>query len=177
MGGPYSAPDPAAAGRYGAAVSRSRARLAVALPLLVALLGACSDDDGGGDATTTTSPDRTVVGVVFDVGGLEDGGLNAATQAALDRAEQELGVEVEALEPGSSGEDRAELLDLLAEGDADLVLAVGSGAQAAAEASAGDHPDTPFVLVGGDAPSAANLTSLSFREEQAAYLAGAAADP
>jgi basic membrane protein A and related proteins len=157
------------------AVLRRHLRL-VAVPIVcVVLVAACSDDDDDGAVSTTTAVPVPTVAVVYDAGGLDDGGLNAGVQAAAGRAEAQLDVQVDELQPSSTGDDRAELVGLAAAGAADLVLAVGRDALGPVEEAAADHPDTRFVVVGGGEPEADNVTVLQLREEQAAYLAGAAA--
>jgi basic membrane protein A len=141
---------------------------------LAVLAGAC----GGGSSSTGddgASTQTLTVGLAYDVGGLGDGGPNDAALVGLSKAKDELGAEVQTFEPDSTGSDRADVIDLLAEGDADLVIGIGAGYGAAIQRAARQHPDTWFAIVDDDSISGKNIMSLGFMEEQSAYLVGAAA--
>ena len=67
------------------------------------------------------------VGLVFDVGGRGDKSFNDAAYAGLEAAKKELGdkIEIKYLEPSGSGENREQLLRLLAQDKVDLVFGIG----------------------------------------------------
>lgn len=145
-----------------------------ALVTSVVLLGACGGGSGsGGDGGSSTQ--TLTIGLAYDVGGLGDGGANDAALVGLSKAKDELGAEVQTFEPDSTGSDRADVIDLLAAGDADLVIGIGAGYGDAIAKAAREHPDTWFAIVDDDTISGPNIMSLAFMEEQSAYLAGAAA--
>lgn len=116
-----------------------------------------------------------MVGVVYDVGGLGDGGVNDLAFAALSRAEDRLGLSVEGIEPDGSGSDRTDLVRSLAGDRTGLVVALGHGARAAVDEVAEERPELRFVVVDDGVSSLPNVTSVVFAVEQGAYLAGAAA--
>jgi basic membrane protein A len=146
------------------------ARVALVLLVLLGLVAAACGGDDSGSADRRDQPFR--IGVLY--GGSGDPGADDGVRAGLALAKDQHHLDVEELEPDPSGADREVLLGSLAEDGVDLVLAVGPGTAAAVTAAAKTHPDQRFVVLGGVA-SGDNVTSLVFSDEQAAYLAGAAA--
>ena len=102
--------------------------------------------------------------MVYDVGGLGDGGVNDLAFTAFGRAEDAFGLSVDAIEPDLSGGDRAELVRTLAGDRTGLVIALGYGARAAVEEVAKEHPDTAFVVVDDGGATAANVPSVTVAE-------------
>lgn len=116
------------------------------------------------------------MGLVFDVGGRGDKSFNDSAFEGLVRAERELGVEVQYLEPVGA-EDREAALRLFAAQGMDLVIGVGFIFSSDVDAVAKDYPTVHFACV-DYAPRGAmppNVTGLAFREEEGALLVGAAA--
>lgn len=133
---------------------------------------------GGGDDGSTTGSGAAgsdEIGLVYDAGGLGDQGFNDAALLAVTRAEDELGVDVQTFEADEAGSDREELLRLFADQGYGLIVAVGAAFRPAVEAVAADHEDLTFLIVDDPGSALPNVASLDFAEEQAAYLAGAAA--
>ena len=77
-------------------------------------------------APTTTAGPTASIGMVYDIGGRGDLSFNDMAYAGLERAINELGVDGVDLEPSEGGENRAELLGLLAEQGKDLIIGVDS---------------------------------------------------
>ena len=121
---------------------------------------------------------RARVGLVFDVGGRGDKSFNDSSFAGLERAEREIGVQAEVLEPASS-EDREAAMRLFAARGFDLVIGVGFIFSTDIVRVARDFPAVHFACVdftpppGAAAP--ANVAGLSFHEEQGSFLVGAVA--
>jgi basic membrane protein A len=117
------------------------------------------------------------VGLVFDVGGRGDKSFNDASYGGLRRAERELGVTTEILEPASS-EDREAAMRLFAARGFDLVVGVGFIFSSDIDRVARDFPAVKFTCVDyaarpeGPPP---NVAGLAFREEQGSFLVGAVA--
>jgi len=67
------------------------------------------------------------VGLVYDVGGRGDKSFNDGAYAGLEAAKKELGdrLEIKVLEPAGSGENREQLLRLLAQDKYDLIFGIG----------------------------------------------------
>lgn len=117
------------------------------------------------------------VGLVFDVGGKNDKSFNSAAWRGAMRAQRELGVDVEIIEP-SEGADRETALRRLAAKHVDLVIGVGFIVSGTLDRLAVDFPDVKFAGIdyassGGQI--APNLAALTFREQEGAFLVGAIA--
>jgi basic membrane protein A len=127
---------------------------------------------------TATAASRVRIGLVFDVGGRGDKSFNDASYAGLLRAQKELGLTVELLEPASS-EDREAAMRLFAARGFDLVVGVGFIFSSDIDRVAGDFPRVSFACVdyapppGGAPPR--NVAGLAFREEEGSYLVGGVA--
>jgi basic membrane protein A len=161
-------------------------RLFAVLLGLTLFAAACGDDD---DDTETGSDDGASdeatddggaesdlrIGLVYDIGGRGDQSFNDAAYAGLAQAEEELGVEIQDLEPSAGGEDREELLRTLADDEYDMIIGVGFAFAEAMGAVSADYPDTAFAIVDDASVEADNVTSLVFAEEQGSFLVGAAA--
>jgi basic membrane protein A len=118
------------------------------------------------------------VGLVFDVGGKNDKSFNEAAWRGLQRARDELGVDVEYIEP-TEGADRESALRTLAARKVDLVIGVGFIFGPDLERLARQFPDVRFAGVDyspsegvGTLP---NLVGLRFREQEGSFLVGAVA--
>jgi basic membrane protein A len=118
------------------------------------------------------------VGLVFDVGGKNDKSFNEAAWRGLQRARDELGVEVEFIEP-SEGSDREAALRTLAARGVDLVIGVGFIFGPDLERLAVQFPKVKFAGIDySPSPGVgdlANLAGLRFREQEGSFLVGAIA--
>jgi basic membrane protein A len=117
------------------------------------------------------------IGLVFDVGGRGDKSFNDAAYAGLLRAQRELGVSTEFLEPASS-EDREAAMRLFAARGLDLVIGVGFIFSSDVDRVARDFPRVHFACIDyapppGGAPP--NVAGLVFHEEEGSYLVGGVA--
>ena len=146
------------------------------------LAAACGSDDADTSTTEGTSDDGggapgegMRIGLVYDIGGRGDQSFNDAAFAGLSQAQDELGVEIQDLEPSAGGEDREELLRTLADDGYDMIVGVGFAFAEAMTAVATDFPETTFAIVDDASITADNVTSLVFAEEQGSFLVGAAA--
>jgi basic membrane protein A and related proteins len=120
---------------------------------------------------------RVRIGLVFDVGGRGDKSFNDAAYAGLLRAQRELGVSTEFLEPASS-EDREAAMRLFAARGLDLVIGVGFIFSSDVDRVARDFPRVHFACIDyAPPPSGAppNVAGLVFHEEEGSYLVGGVA--
>lgn len=124
----------------------------------------------GGDASGSAR-----IGMVLDIGGVDDDSFNEAANTGLQAAAEDFGVEVNYLEPNEDGSNRAELLRQLAEEDYDLVIGVGFLFAEAMGPLAEEFPDVNFAIIDDASIEADNVTPLVFAEEQGSFLVGAAA--
>jgi basic membrane protein A and related proteins len=151
-------------------------RRLVPLALSVLALSACGGDDEQA-ATAASEPQQQAlrVGLVTDVGQLNDRGFNQLAFEGLQRAERELGVEGRVLESTSDAEYVPNHSSLADQGY-DVVIGVGFAQGEAVAQVAQQYPGTKFVIIDvdqGDLPGApANVVGLLFKEEEVGYLAG-----
>ena len=157
--------------------------------MLLAVFGlvaaACGDDDEG----EVESSDTTAAGggsvdagsdvkacEVTDTGGVDDRSFNQTAAAGLERAESELGVETDVLESQSEA-DFTPNIDALVEAECDLVVTVGFLLGDATQAAAEQYPDTNFAIVDfAYEEEIPNVRALTFKTDEAAFLAGYLAD-
>ena len=118
------------------------------------------------------------VGLVFDIGGKNDGSFNEAAYRGLLRARDELGVQVEFIEP-TEGADRESALRGLAARGVDLVIGVGFIFGPDLERLAAQFPDVKFAGIDYSPSDGVkplpNLAGLRFREHEGSFLVGAIA--
>ncbi len=138
---------------------------------------------GTSSAAATTSASSSAaasaknfkVGVVTDIGGLNDHGFNHLAYQGLLRAEKQLGITGRVL-PSSSGADYTPNLTTLAQQGYNLVVPVGFLMADATDAVAKQFPKVKFAMVDSDATAEKgdpkNIEGLLFEEQQAGYLAG-----
>ncbi|CAN5714288.1 BMP family ABC transporter substrate-binding protein [soil metagenome] len=115
------------------------------------------------------------IGMVLDIGGVDDDSFNEAANNGLIAAEEDFGVETQVLEPNEDGSNRGDLLRSLAEDDYDLVIGVGFLFAESMEPLATEFPDVSFAIIDDASFEADNVTSLIFAAEQGSFLVGAAA--
>lgn len=133
----------------------------------------------GEQASATQGPHKNVrVGLVFDVGGRGDKSFNDAAYEGLSRAERELGITAEILEP-SGAEDREAAMRLFGARNFDLVIGVGFIFSTDVNVVARAFPSTHFACIDYAPPQDGkipeNVAGLRFREEEGSFLVGAVA--
>ena len=153
---------------------------AFVLILGVVAAGCGSDDDdegsGGGSGTSQTEEKPAIkVGLVTDIGGLNDRSFNQLANTGLEKAKSELGIEGQVL-TSKSNADYVPNLSRLAQQQYDLVIGVGFLMADAIDTVAKKFPDTNFAIIdfpqGGLKSKPANVRGLLFKENEAGYLAG-----
>jgi basic membrane protein A len=154
-----------------------RALALVAAPLVLAFPAGCGGDDE--EAATTaaqTAPEKTIrVGLVTDIGQLNDRGFNALAFQGLQKAERELGVQGRVIESKSASDYIPNLTSFARQGY-DLLIGVGFAQGDAVDAVATKFPETKFVIIDVDQSflkhKPKNVVGLLFREQEVGYLAG-----
>jgi basic membrane protein A len=146
---------------------------------MAAFVAACGDDEeegnGGEPAATEEPAEKIKVGMVTDIGGLDDRSFNQSAYEGLKRAESELGAEIRAI-TSENNSDYVPNLSTLARQQFDLVIAVGFLMGEATEKVASSFPETNFAII--DFPQVAmkskppNVSGLLFKEAEAGYLVG-----
>jgi basic membrane protein A len=154
-------------------------RIALVACLCLAL-AACGGSDSGSSSSaqttgSTSSQKALKVGLVTDIGGLNDRSFNHLAYVGLQRAEKQLGAQGRAL-TSSSNSDYVPNLTSLARQHYDLVVAVGFLMTDAVATVAKRFPQTKFAII--DVPWEAvkgkpkNVVGLVFEQQQGGYLAG-----
>lgn len=124
------------------------------------------------DAAPTDGGDGSIqVGLTTSIAGLGDQGFNDLAAAGVAQAEEELGVEGVVVEAEAETDYVPNLQGFAVDGF-DLVYAVGFLMQDALTQVAAEQPETDFAIIDAvvDQP---NVASITFREEQGSFLAGA----
>lgn len=115
------------------------------------------------------------VGLVTDVGRVDDGTFNQYAHEGIQRAVSELGLEYTYIETRRPEDHEVNLLILIEE-QCGLIITVGSGLGKVVERVAKEHPNVHFVTVDFVVqPPLPNVLSVVFAEDQVGFLAGALA--
>jgi basic membrane protein A len=156
-----------------------KAWTAGALVVLVAVVASVLAATGSARTAAPAAPAAhhatLKVGLVTDIGGLNDRSFNHLAYLGLQKAQSQLGVEGRVLESHSNA-DYIPNLSTLAQQGYDLVIGVGFLMSDAIDTVATKFPNTKFMII--DFPweatkdKPANLEGTVFHEEQAGYLVG-----
>jgi basic membrane protein A and related proteins len=157
-----------------------RRQLGTALLLVTALTlvaACCGGSDAGGAAATTetTAASALKVGLITDLGQLNDNGFNELAYKGLKRAQRELLINGRVVESRSAADYVPNMTSLVRQGY-DLIIGVGFAQGDAIATAAKRFPKVKFAIVDVDQASLkgkpANVEGLLFREEQVGYLVG-----
>ncbi len=146
--------------------------------LLVAamLLPACGQASGG--APDCKSADVFCVGLVSDVGKVDDKSFNQSAWEGVKQAEKDLAAKVQYIET-SDAKDYDKNIATFADAGYDVIVTVGFGLGEATGKAAAAYPNVKFIGVDQfqdtSKPVPANLAGLNFPEDQAGFLVGALA--
>ncbi|MGI8786775.1 MAG: BMP family lipoprotein [Pyrinomonadaceae bacterium] len=120
---------------------------------------------------------RIKVGIVFDIGGKNDRSFNAAAWEGVKRAQKDLPICLNDIEPGNPTSIEP-AMRAFAEHDFDLIIGVGFAQGPIMQKVATDYPNIKFAIVDGVIFEAdgktpkRNVASLVFREHEGSYLVG-----
>jgi basic membrane protein A and related proteins len=146
--------------------------------LALAACGSSTDSKSTPGASGTTSAAKAIkVGMAYDVGGRGDQSFNDAAAAGLDKAKAELKADTKEAtavngEPESAREER---LQQLIDAGYTNVVAVGFAYAPAVKKVAAANPTVKFALIDSTDATGANITNLTFAEQEGSFLVGAAA--
>jgi basic membrane protein A len=127
---------------------------------------------GTGAATETSGGEPVTVGLVTDIGGLNDRGFNALANQGLEDARAQLGVEGDVLESKSDADYIPNLSEFGQKG-ANLIVSVGFLMTDATAQAAEAFPDSNFAIVDSAFdPAIPNAQGLLFKEQEAGCLVG-----
>lgn len=150
--------------------------LAVMMAAALAVASFTGCGTGKSDDASDKEPEEMFkVGMVTDVGGVNDGSFNQSSWEGLQKAGEKFKMEVKYLESKTDA-DYTPNLETFIDDDYDLIVSVGYKLADATRTAAENYPDTKFAII-DDASCAdlPNVTCLMFEQEQASYLAGIAA--
>jgi len=147
--------------------SRFVSSLAIVLILAVGLVGC------GNTTTPTPTPAKKEfkVGLVTDVGGLNDKSFNFLANKGLEKAVKDLGVTKGVVE-SKQMTDYETNLSRFAQEKYNLVIAVGFLMYDAVEKVSKDYPDVKFMIIDSSITDRPNVASAMFKTEQCGYLVG-----
>jgi basic membrane protein A len=132
-----------------------------------------SNSSGSSSSSSTKKPIK--VGLVTDIGGLQDRSFNQLANEGVQRAQKNLGVQIRVLTSKSNG-DYVPNLSTLAQQKYDLVIGVGFLMADAMDTVASKFPNTKFAIIDVDQSTLkhkpSNVQGLLFKEQQSGYLAG-----
>ena len=148
------------------------------------LAGCGGDDDGGGAATTgETTGEAIQAGLVSDVGKFNDKSFNQSALEGLERAEQELGVEIRPIESRAAG-DYVPNLSTLSRQGFDISIGVGFLLADGVNTVARRFPDSNFAIIdysvmappftdaAKNVATPKNVQGLTFATNENSYLIG-----
>jgi basic membrane protein A len=159
--------------------------MAIALTLAVGAFGvaACgsSDDSGGSSSGASSSASsapqgkKIKVGLVTDIGGLNDRSFNQLANEGLQRAVKQLGVDGRVL-ISKQNSDYVPNLTTLAQQKYDLIIGNGFLMADAVATVAKKFPSVKFAIIDFNAAAMKgkpqNVVGLPFKEQEAGYLVG-----
>jgi basic membrane protein A len=148
----------------------------------VAACGSSNDKSSSSSSSSSTAAKpagkKIKVGLVTDIGGLNDRSFNALANKGLEDAKSQLGIDGRVL-ISKSNADYVPNLTTLAQQKYDLVIAVGFLMADATATVAKKFPGVKFAIIDSSAPglkgAPKNAEGLLFKEQEAGYLAGYAA--
>ena len=121
--------------------------------------------------STAVDPASIKIGMVTDVGGVNDGSFNQSSWEGLQRAQVELGIEAKYLESKTDA-DYTPNIETLVDDECDLIICVGYMLADATKAAAEAYPEQKFAIIDDASIDLPNVTNLMFAQEQASYLVG-----
>jgi basic membrane protein A len=122
-----------------------------------------------------SSEDVFCVGLVTDVGKINDKSFNQSAWEGVQQAESELGAKVQYIETADS-KDYAKNIATFADEKYDVIVTVGFGMGEATVAAAATYPDVDFIGVDQfQAADTPGVVGLNFPEDNAGFLVGALA--
>jgi basic membrane protein A and related proteins len=169
---PATAASPAAPPAAQAAASPVAAASPAAFP---AASPASAASPAAAAANPPAAAKRLRVGLVTDVGKVDDKSFNQSAWEGVQRAQRELGAEVKFLET-TDPKDYAKNIDQFAQDNYDVIVTVGFAIGQATQEAAVKYKNVRFIGVDQfQEKTIENVTGLIFDEDKAGYLAGALA--
>lgn len=143
--------------------------------LVVLLIAAMLIPACGPSTPDCAKPETFCVGLVTDVGKIDDKSFNQSAWEGVKQAESELGATVQYIET-TDAKDYAKNIGTFGEAKYDVVVTVGFALGEATVAAAKQYPDTKFIGVDQfQAEVTPGVAGLNFPEDHAGFMVGALA--
>lgn len=138
----------------------------------LASLSGCNKNE-----TADTKKSSTIkAGLVFDIGGRGDKSFNDAAYNGLVKAQKELGVDFEVIDPGDGADRESAIRKLAVKKDISIIFGVGFIFTDDITKIAKEFPDKKFACVDYSINEKSvipdNLQALEFKEEEGSFLVG-----
>ncbi|MEK4513394.1 MULTISPECIES: BMP family lipoprotein [Paenibacillus] len=147
------------------------------IPMLLILslaLTACGNktttNKGTADGGATEGKQKLKIGMVTDLGSINDKSFNQSAWEALQKLNTDFGYDVKYLEPKSDGEVMPNLLTFV-KGNYDLTWATAATLADAVTQLANENPNAKFGIVDSDIV-VPNVAAISFKEQEGSFLVG-----
>ncbi len=138
----------------------------VASPAAAALASGCPTE------TAPAGAKKLRVGLVTDVGKIDDKSFNQSAWEGVQCAQKNLGADVKFIET-TDPKDYAKNIDTFAQDKYDVIVTVGFALGDATSEAAKKYPNIKFIGIDqAQSATVANLAGLIFNEDRAGYLAG-----
>jgi len=154
--------------------------LMLMLLILVGLLSGCASLSSKVTSESTTSvlpentesaDNNTKIAIVFATGGLGDKSYNDMVYDGAMRAEKELGVLIQYVEPNEIAEFEGHHREFAKSKNYDLIMGVGFDQTDAITKVAAEFPEQRFLWIDGTGGSD-NIASVAFKDHEKAFLMG-----
>jgi basic membrane protein A and related proteins len=155
-------------------------RSLVLVGVVAVLAAGCGGSGSSSSSSTTTAGSGKPgagkkIGLVTDIGGLNDRGFNHLSYVGLQRAQHELGVQTQVFQAKST-QDYVPNLSTFARQGYNLTIGVGFTEATAIDTAATNFPKSNFSIVDVDQTTEPhkppNLLGLLFKEQETGYLVG-----
>ena len=145
------------------------------LGVFVLVVAGCGGGGKSSSSTSSQSGSQIKIGLVTDVGGLNDRGFNHLSYVGLQRAQSELGIQQRVYQAKST-QEYVPNLSTFARQNYNLTIGVGFTEAEAIDTAAHNFPKSRFAIVDVDQTQEPhkppNLLGLLFREQETGYLVG-----
>ncbi|KUO94945.1 hypothetical protein ATW55_04740 [Ferroacidibacillus organovorans] len=161
--------------KRGLILNRTLARSATGLVALSLLLAGCGTQNTttppAGNTPTTPSNASFKVGLVTDVGGLNDHSFNHLAYVGLQAAEAKYGISGSVVQSHQTSDYVTNLTNFAQAGD-NLVIAVGYLMDSAVQSVSKKFPKTKFLIIDDAITNRPNVASALFNTQECGYLVG-----
>lgn len=141
--------------------------LGTSIIIASSMLVGCGNGSEGKGAKKTVK-----VGMVADVGGINDESFNQSAWEGLQKAKKDLGIEIKVIESKQQS-DYIQNIETMVDDGMDLIIGVGYTMAEDIKTEVNNYPEQQFAIIDEtyeDIPK--NVTPILFRENEAAYLTG-----